>query len=142
MKELFSAIFSSVYIFLAGIVLWVTTLGAFSIIHLVGISREKESPALIDPTLFYPILFALAGFVVGRTKKGKNHILATPLIYLLFISASLLTASPPDDYVRKISDTLLMFSPIFLIPLGYWIGRKRRSQPVGAINSVRASLRR
>ena len=135
MKELFSAIFSSAYIFLCGIVIWATTLGVFSVIHLIGVSREKESPALIEPSLLYPLVFALAGFVVGRIKKGKNHILATPLVYLLFISGSLLTASPPEEFAREASDTILIFSPILLIPLGYWIGRKNQSQPVEIANT-------
>lgn len=139
MKEFFSAIFSSVYIFLSGIVLWVTTLGVFSIVHLIGVSREKESPALIAPTLFYPIVFALAGFVVGRTKKGNSHILYSPLCYILFITASLMTASPPEDFVREVSDTIVMFSPIVLIPLGYGIGRKLKSQPVAVVNASSAA---
>ena len=114
---------------------WAITIGVFSVIYLIGVSREKESVAMIEPTIFYPLAFAIAGFVIGRAKNGNSHILYSPLCYILFITASLFTVSPPEGFVREVNDTIVMFSPIFLIPLGYGVGRKLKRQPGEVANA-------
>jgi hypothetical protein len=142
MKNALSGIFGSVYIFLLGLALWALLLGLLSFFYAGSVSRTGESPSsLINPIPVYPFVFALAAFVVGRTKKGKNHALMSPAAYLLIVGSSLLISfDPPDEKTTPLLEYFMLFSPIILIPVGYAFGRKLQSHQDAGINSV-TSLR-
>ena len=137
MKNALSAIFGSFYIFLLGFALWAIFLGLLSFLYAGAVSRTGASPAFfINPIPVYPIVFAVSAFVVGRTKKGKNHALMSPAAYLVFIGLSLpLSFDPPDENRSVFLEDLTLFSPIILIPAGYAFGRKLKSHQGGGINS-------
>jgi hypothetical protein len=138
MKDILSGILGSVYIFLLGLVIWAIFLGILAFTYAGAVSRSGENPSyILDPVPVYPVVFAIAAFVVGRTKAGKNHAYLSPLAYLLFIGLSLpLSFDPPDPQRSKIIELATLLSPIILIPTAYWGGRKMRSQPVDTDNQI------
>ncbi|MGJ8641411.1 MAG: hypothetical protein ACSHYA_18625 [Opitutaceae bacterium] len=135
MKNTLSGILGSVYIFLLGLVIWAIFMGVLAFTYAGAVSRSGDSPTyFFDPVLVYPVTFAIAALVIGRTKPGKNHVCWSPLAYILFIGSSLPLSfdppDPPDPQRSQIIEVVTLLSPIILIPTAYGVGRKVRSQSI------------